>query len=42
MADALAQMIDVGHMRTGQKIRIAAVREKLHLFSGDGRKRIEV
>ncbi|WGD52737.1 sn-glycerol-3-phosphate import ATP-binding protein UgpC [Bradyrhizobium sp. CB1650] len=25
----------------GQKIRIAAVREKLHLFSGDGRKRIE-
>ncbi|CAN5282608.1 M23 family metallopeptidase [soil metagenome] len=23
MADALAQMIDVGHMRTGQKIRIA-------------------
>jgi sn-glycerol 3-phosphate transport system ATP-binding protein len=25
----------------GQKIRVAAVREKLHLFSGDGRKRIE-
>ncbi|OAF08144.1 glycerol-3-phosphate ABC transporter ATP-binding protein [Bradyrhizobium centrolobii] len=26
----------------GQKIRVAAVREKLHLFSGDGRTRIEV
>src|SRR5215831_10458309 len=25
----------------GQKIRVAAVREKLHLFSGDGRTRIE-
>ncbi|MBR0850508.1 sn-glycerol-3-phosphate import ATP-binding protein UgpC [Bradyrhizobium diazoefficiens] len=25
----------------GEKIRVAAVREKLHLFSGDGRKRIE-
>src|SRR6516225_2833258 len=25
----------------GQKIRVAASREKLHLFSGDGRKRIE-
>jgi sn-glycerol 3-phosphate transport system ATP-binding protein len=25
----------------GQKIRVAAVRDKLHLFSGDGRKRIE-
>jgi sn-glycerol 3-phosphate transport system ATP-binding protein len=25
----------------GQKIRVAAVRQKLHLFSGDGRTRIE-
>jgi sn-glycerol 3-phosphate transport system ATP-binding protein len=26
----------------GEKIRVAAVREKLHLFSGDGRTRIEI
>jgi sn-glycerol 3-phosphate transport system ATP-binding protein len=25
----------------GEKIRVAAVRAKLHLFSGDGRSRIE-
>jgi sn-glycerol 3-phosphate transport system ATP-binding protein len=26
----------------GEKIRAAAVRDKLHLFSADGRKRIEL